>query len=236
MGGGSMSATNRGSERQPDDYYTTPSWAVAAILPHLGLGGGEKFANGCTVPTVLDPACGNGALLKAAQLHWGPRCYCAGIDIADRGWPGTIVRDALSDEPWPKAKLILANPPFSLAMEFLKRSLREVAEGGDVAFLLRIAWLAGQERAKFHKAHRSDVFVLPRRPSFTEHLRWHDVRCNMLFAPKKPGGKQAQCDREFGHDGQCMTIGTDSADYAWLVFGPAHVGRWQVLDVGRAAA
>lgn len=182
-----MSSTNRGAVRQPDDLYVTPDWAVRAILPNLG-----------APMRVLDPACGTGALLRAARAYWHPKTELYGIDIADRGWPDTVVVDALESIAWPRVDLILANPPYSLAMEFLERGLEEAGPGGQVAFLLRLAWLAGLKRSAFHKAHPSDVYVLPKRPSFT--------------------GK-----------------GTDSADYAWFVWGPGRGGSWQVLDVGREA-
>ena len=221
-----MSSTNRGAVRQPDDYYATPIWATAAILPHLSLQG--------PLPVVLDPGCGDGAILRACRAAW-PAAVLLGYDIEDRGCLQGVVRDALSPEPWDRPDCIVANPPFSLAMEFLERSLREIAPGGEVCFLLRLAWMAGQKRAAFHRAHPSDVFVLPRRPSFTENLRWKDVQCNMLIA-SQTSAKPKQCQLEFGHDGKCMTIGTDSADYAWFAYGPGRGGRWSVLDAGSVAA
>jgi hypothetical protein len=220
-----MSSTNRGAVRQPDDLYVTPEWAARAILPHLG-----------APMRMLDPACGNGALLKAAASFWHARVDMFGMDIVHRGWLLTDVRDALSSEPWPKVDVILANPPYSWAMLFLERALQEAGPNGQVAFLLRLAWMAGQERSKFHRAHPSDVYVLPKRPSFTEHLRWHATRCPTLIPARKPGAKAKRCDCEFGHDGECMVIGTDSADYCWMVWGPGRGGHWSVLDVGREAA
>jgi hypothetical protein len=38
---------------------------------------------------------------------------------------------------------------------------------GTAAFLLRLNWLGGQARAAWHRANPCDVYVLPRRPSFT---------------------------------------------------------------------
>lgn len=180
-----MSSTNRGGLRHANDLYVTPKWAVDAILPHMG------------APTrVLDPACGDGELLRAAADFWHGRVQMYGIDIEDRGWPLTDVRDALKPEPWPVVDMILANPPYSLAFEFVCRALQEARrrnrQNGTCAVLLRLAWLAGQKRAEFHRQHPSDVYVLSKRPSFTG-------------------------------------AGTDSADYAWFVWGPDRGGRWFVL-------
>ena len=119
QGGDAVSSTHRGAERQPDDLYVTPAFAARAILPHLG-----------APMRVLDPAVGTGSLLQAARAFWHPRTELYGLDIEDRGWAGTVVRDALSPDPWPRVDLILANPPYCLAMPFLERALREVAPGG----------------------------------------------------------------------------------------------------------
>jgi SAM-dependent methyltransferase len=153
-----MSSTNRGATRNADDYYRTPAWATAAILPHL--------RPGFSAPIILDPGCGDGAILRVCRERW-PEAILRGFDIEDRGCEWGTVRDALATEHWGRPDLIIANPPFSLAMEFLERALREVRPGGEVCFLLRLAWMAGQKRAAFHRAHPSDVHVLPRRPSFT---------------------------------------------------------------------
>lgn len=154
-----MSSTNRGSDRVGGDFYITPSWATAAILPHL------RF--GVTHPLILDPGCGDGAILRVCRDRW-PDANLLGFDIENRGCEWGFTRDALAPEPWGTTDLIIANPPFSLAAEFLERALREAsAYGADVCFLLRLAWMAGMKRAAFHRAHPSDVYVLPRRPSFT---------------------------------------------------------------------
>lgn len=65
------------------------------------------------------------------------------------------------------ADLIISNPPYSLAEGFARRALELVRPGGTVAFLLRLGWLASRSRVGFHRDHSCDVFVLPKRPSFT---------------------------------------------------------------------
>lgn len=156
-----MSATNRGAERSDLDFYRTPSWCVDAILPHLPKSG-----------IVLEPGCGDGAILEAmigrGAFHFigveldparaaKARCFVPAI------WEGDYLK--LGDEPM--ADLVIGNPPFSLAEEFVRKSFRMVKPGGVVAMLLRLNWLEGQCRANFHREYPSSVFVLPRRPSFT---------------------------------------------------------------------
>jgi hypothetical protein len=182
-----MSSTNRSNRvTNPDDWYRTPSWCVRAILPFV-LSPNSGIA-------VLDPACGDGAILDAVR-EYAPGARTFGIEIDD-GRAATAAQkhevrhaDALAND-WTPAPLAVLNPPFSLAMEFVEASIVRVER---CAVLLRLAFLASQKRAAFHRTHPSDVYVLPKRPSFT------------------PDGK------------------TDSADYAWFVFGPNRGGLWSVL-------
>ena len=68
-----MSATNRGAERQKDDFYATPSWCVRALLRTVDLPGGAWF----------EPAVGTGAIVRAVnQLRQDVSWTIA--DIADR--------------------------------------------------------------------------------------------------------------------------------------------------------
>jgi hypothetical protein len=197
-----MSSTNRGAQREPDDFYETPAWATRAILPHL-----PWHSPSSTV--VLDPFAGRGAILDV--VHRTQRANLYGIEL-DPGRAEACARlaevmtgDAFAPQGWAPALsfspitqwTIITNPPYSRAQEAVERGLVEIGAEGTMAMLLRLPWLASQKRAPLHRAHPADLFVLPRRPSFT--------------------GK-----------------GTDSADYAWFVWGPGRGGRWSILDVEAA--
>ena len=180
-----MSSTHKPKAERGHDFYETPTWAVDIIVPHLP-----------AASDVLDPCAGKGAILNAlaASRRWRT-ALVRGFEI-DHQHAGshehpTTYTDALSTS-WGLPRLVVMNPPFGLAQEFAERALVEVAPGGTVAALLRLAFLESTKRAGFHRAHPADVFVLAKRPSFT-------------------GG------------------GTDSAAYAWFVWGPGRGGRWSVL-------
>lgn len=190
--------------RHKDDFYETPSWCTAAILRELP--GSFAFA--------VDPCAGRGAIL---DVMWNTMRFetVAGIELrleqAEHFSPklrgySIDVRDALDpDRSWGKPELVMMNPPFKLAMEFVQRALVEVlprglGRAGTVVALLRLNWLGSQGRAAFHRRHPADVFVIPRRPSFT---------------PKSIGG----------------TGGTDRIEYAWFVWGEGRGNRWSILDV-----
>ncbi len=72
-----MSSTNRGAQRHPDDWYRTPAWAVAALIPEL------HFET-ATPRTVLDP-CGEMITIRNPKL----KNYKQALAIAQmRGGPG----------------------------------------------------------------------------------------------------------------------------------------------------
>lgn len=169
--------------RHPDDYYATPAWCTRAILPHL-----RPRSSFCDNDTVIDPCCGDGAILDVLAEAY-PHARGLGIElnegrhaIASAKGHAAIRGDALGPLPWASGiELVVMNPPFKLSMEFVERSLQEVQPGGTVAVLLRLAWLASQKRAAWLRKNTPSVYVLPKRPSFT--------------------GK-----------------GTDSTDYGWFVW------------------
>jgi hypothetical protein len=139
-----MSATGRSDVRHPDDFYSTPPWATRAILPHL--------VTPLTYPLpsniVFDPCCGDGAILFEVANAWHmARLHGIEIDesrcaMARRRFAHIRQADALRLTTWcgsdDRASLILTNPPYSLASDFIRRALREVEHGGQIAMLLRL--------------------------------------------------------------------------------------------------
>jgi hypothetical protein len=67
--------------------------------------------------------------------------------------------------------VILTNPPYSRAFEFLEKAL---SEAPHVAMLLRLNFLGSEKRAKFFQRTPPDIYVLPNRPSFA---RGHTDSC-----------------------------------------------------------
>jgi hypothetical protein len=64
----------------------------------------------------------------------------------------------------PDFDVVITNPPYNQALEFVRASLRW---GKVVVMLLRLNWIASQKRHAFVREHPPDVYVLPNRPSFT---------------------------------------------------------------------
>lgn len=158
-----MSATNRGAERRENDYYPTPAWCVHRLLDAIGH----------RLPTVgwwLEPAVGDGAIVRAVQTHGGRKTLpWVGLDIAPRVYPNENLQvhrlDYLSLGPAvSKYRVGITNPPFSLALPFAQRMTQDC---GAAIMLTRLNWLAGAKRSAWLREHTPSVYVLPDRPSFT---------------------------------------------------------------------
>ncbi len=144
--------------RHPDDFYATPPWATLAILKYL-----PKFRR------AFDPCAGDGAILNTLSDHYRRSIEVYGIELdKQRAQAANVFQaDALQEEWCPTPDLVITNPPYKLATEFVQKALIEVVPGGTVAMLMRLNWLASQKRAAFLRENTPSVYVLPKRPSFT---------------------------------------------------------------------
>lgn len=164
-----MSATGRGAKRAEGDFYATPAWCVRAIVPHLP-----------PAHTILEPSAGEGAIVAVfAETYPGAQIVAieadegraaklealAGVRVL-RGDTLEITTDTAS-ALFCAFDLVIGNPPYNAAERHVCAARLAAKQNGTVAMLLRLNWLEGQKRAEFHKRHPADVFVLPRRPSFT---------------------------------------------------------------------
>lgn len=138
-----MSATNRGTQRKANDYYPTPKYTVESLLRVLDLSNVQTFA---------EPCMGDGAIINLIDV---PLKYSAelssGIDYFD------VTFDNVD--------LIITNPPFSLAIDFLIKSL---SEAKSVFYLLPHSILGSKDRVTFWQNNRpTHMLNVPARPSFT---------------------------------------------------------------------
>ena len=157
-----MSATNRGSQRHKDDYYATPPWCVKSLLPVLGSNPNR---------TVLEPCAGTGSI-SHTLLNEGfvAPSHLTQVELdVDRAklCPQPCeVGDFLNldIDKFRGVDVVITNPPYALAQEFIDVCLTLETE---VIMLLRLNFLGSQKRAQWHRNNPSDVYVLPKRPSFT---------------------------------------------------------------------
>jgi SAM-dependent methyltransferase len=156
--------------RDPLDRYPTPPELCRAALALL-TGVPER-------PYILDVGCGTGAWGQAVRAQW-PAAWVEGIDID----PDRLVLAVLSGNynllrnqdfavwtPNGALDLVIGNPPYRWAEPFVVRALDLLQTGGQLLFLLRLAFLESQGR--YQRLYRNGlkpvkVWSLVERPSFT---------------------------------------------------------------------
>lgn len=115
------------------DDFPTPPWAVRAFFEHVAPElKGQKL-------TFNEPACGRGFMLDALREY---KFKYVASDLVDYG-AGYKVEDYLTARPKPY-DVMLTNPPYKLANEFVQKGLAEAKHG--VAVLLRTIWLESVTR------------------------------------------------------------------------------------------
>lgn len=160
-----MSATNRGNQRISRDAYQTPKWAIETFLQARPLRGTEQ---------ILEPAAGIGNIVTSIQHHY-PRVKmdCVEIDpnfcrtLSEIEGINITCQDFLTVVPETIPDVVITNPPYSLAKEFILHSFEVSGPRTEIIMLLRLAFLESKTRKEFWKKYTPDsIYVLSRRPSF----------------------------------------------------------------------
>lgn len=160
------------TERAKDDFYQSSTEIANALFECVkaGIKRNELYAEGLEETVIIDSSVGTGTLLEPFRY----KCWSLiGYDIADRGYKFVSVQDWLTVKEIPnprnKPKVIVQNPPFKLALEFVQHSL-ELLNNGELLFSLhRIQFLEGLER--FENLYKNKykrpkyVFVFTKRVS-----------------------------------------------------------------------
>ena len=162
-----MSATNRGTIRNEADFYATPLETVYALLDNWD---GIKIDD-----VILEPSAGNGNIIRALKNR-GYTNFIEAVELRDNETDELMkladevsICDFLKDyHNTYKYDVIIGNPPYSLAQEFIDKSLELLAPGGRLIFLLRTNFLESKKRFKWWQDKiPSGLYVLSKRPSFT---------------------------------------------------------------------
>ncbi len=174
-----MSSTNRGAIRVTNDKYITPAPAIDSLLDVLSIDYLSLF---------VEPCRGDGAIYDRVPVFNKRHAEI------DEGIDYLIT-------PFNHAQLIITNPPFSLALEFLQKSL---TEADSVFYLLRLNFLGSKKRKPFWNANRpTHTLVLSDRPCFV----WVCKDCKAAYHP----GSTTVCEC-----GGKVRAQTDSIEYAWF--------------------
>lgn len=122
------------------EHFETPEWAARAILEKETL-----------EPLTLDPCCGSGILSETAH-RLGYKVHAT--DIYDYGYGGMAhTGDFLECDRFIHAGTfgVFMNPPFSLACQFVEKSLELGAR--KIICFQRFAWWESRKRRDFWRAH-----------------------------------------------------------------------------------
>lgn len=156
-------------ERKPADLYPTPVDGTESVIPALQviaeyaklsrpLGRGGDQTKGARV---WEPACGDGRMARVLEYHGFD---VLATDIRETPGHGIGGIDFLKDAPrvmgWSPEDdidLIVSNPPFSLAEQFIRKALSITP---NVAMLLKMQYWNAASRLPFFAEHRP-AFVLP---------------------------------------------------------------------------
>ena len=128
-------------ERANDDYYCTPPQAVEELLKR------EQFSH-----YILEPAVGGGSIAAVLVDH---DYKVQSMDIVDRGYVGTEVRDflATTQDDLNFSPDIITNPPYAMAKEFVEHALDISMDSVKVAMFLKIQFLESKKRYELFKKY-----------------------------------------------------------------------------------
>ena len=138
-----MARLKNKDERRPLDVYETPTWAVEALLKVVPINPNLKY---------MEPCRGSGRIYDYLPLGsaWGE--IRQGVDYLKTEYNHVDV--------------IITNPPYSLAQEFVTKAL---GEADVVIMLLRLGFLESMKRWEWWQANPiSSLLTLSKRPSYTD--------------------------------------------------------------------
>lgn len=186
-----VSSTARGGKRSPADNYPTPFWPTRALLKRVG--NKAPFVGGYW----LEPSAGLGNIITAvnasrSDVRWTvieKRKQCR-LSLYKTGVANFLITDFLKVRDVDlvhKTDLIIGNPPFSLAQQFIEHGLMLAPY---VCFLLRLNYLGTEDRNAFFQRRMPDIWVVPNRISFTRNGRADSIEYAwMLFGREGCSGR-----------------------------------------------
>lgn len=162
-----MSSKNRKTESDIFDRYMTPHWCVRQcmrdVLPVL-------YWNLPENPRILEPSAGDGVfVLKLRMLYPEAEIHAMDLDptvgpwsFADHSYEGDFLETDFTKVG--EFDLVIGNPPYSFAEEFIRESLRL---SQNVVYILRIGFIGSEARVDFFRDMAPDYIMRSvHRPKF----------------------------------------------------------------------
>jgi hypothetical protein len=165
-----VSSHPKSGKRSERDFYVTPVEAVTPLVADLRARWGKSYD-----PELLDPGAGTGSITQALRAGW-PTAHITAIEIDPQHQQAlyeaeaseVVIADFLTRPIAVGADIIVANPPFTLACEFIDRSREYLNHDGIMAILLQLNILGSEVRVDWWKGNPPPdaIRALAPRPSF----------------------------------------------------------------------
>jgi hypothetical protein len=188
--GAKLAGGNPANKRVENDFYATNPKAVEKLLLNYSFNG----------ITMLEPCVGQGHISNAVYDFYNNKPQITALDIVDRGCPNVIVQDFLTWETDKKFEIIISNPPYSLAKEFVEKGMKLLTDetrdtvNGQMAMFLKIQFLEGAKRKElFEKYPPKYIYVFRNRmatwnngePLDPNGKKWATTMCHAWFIWEK---------------------------------------------------
>ena len=161
--------------RRKNDLYPTPMGLCRGAMAYLS----SRLSLGENPPIILDPGAGGGNWGKAIKEVY-PDSKLIGVEIDEQfsitdDYEVWLPEDFLENNYI--SSMVIGNPPFSLAQEFIDKGLESLPEKGIMMYLLRVAYLNSQSRYKnlWMVNPPVEVVISARRPSFSGDRKTDDT-------------------------------------------------------------
>lgn len=156
--------------RLKNDQYFTPPGDVYPILPFCAP---ELLGNGY----IVEPSCGTGHVINCLRNVGVPAHRIIGLEldpdlVLQNTHPYVYRADTLATR-FPVGHfgsvgctLIIGNPPYDHATEFVEWGMQTLSPGGRLLYLLRLDFAGSLGRAPLFRATNPALRIIPRRCSF----------------------------------------------------------------------
>ena len=144
-----MYARNRSNVRKPYDFYSTPIDCIENLLNNIDL---SNYGN-----SVLEPSAGNGNICKIFKQYY-PNKDLTAVELREEEFNSLCkldIDDVIIDSFYnirDKFDIIIGNPPYSEAQEFIEHSFELLNDNGILLFLLRTNFLESKKGMNFGKS------------------------------------------------------------------------------------
>lgn len=191
LNGNKLAGGNPSHGRVDNDFYATDPKAVKMLLnthildmPYCGI-------------SFLEPCVGQGHIAEEVKKYFKENkdINVTVLDLIDRGYPNTEITDYLTWQSSEKYDLIITNPPYSLAKEFVEKSMKHINSSGKIAMFLKIQFLEGQKRKElFEKYPPKYIYVFRNRMATWNNgqsidpstgKKWATTMCHAWFIWEK---------------------------------------------------